>query len=105
MYDRLLEILGELGAATCQMIPSDDRIICDHVRKAEELTRDLAKAVLREKVRNRFWFTDPMPAPQLRVAGADYLTRNGTPKVREQFEDHESDALAMMAEYREAKGR
>lgn len=30
-------IVGHLGAAVCQLLPSDDQIIADHIRKAETL--------------------------------------------------------------------
>lgn len=46
--DRLLEIIGHLGAAVIQRAPSDDQIIMDHVQDAYELAlqlrRDIAKA-------------------------------------------------------------
>lgn len=32
---------GELGAAIVQMIDSDDKIICDHVRKAKRMLTEL----------------------------------------------------------------
>lgn len=35
--EALLEAIGHLGAAITQMVPSDDEIICDHVRKAHAI--------------------------------------------------------------------
>ena len=36
-----LEILGHLGAALCQCIPSDDQIIVGHIRDAKDLVSKL----------------------------------------------------------------
>ncbi len=35
--DRILEAMGELGAALVQSVPTDDQIIMDHVRRAHAL--------------------------------------------------------------------
>lgn len=40
----LLEIIGHLGAAISQTLPSDDQRIAEHVRAAHELARMLRKA-------------------------------------------------------------
>ncbi len=37
----LLQIIGHLGAAIVQSIPSDDQIVMDHVRDAHKLANDL----------------------------------------------------------------
>lgn len=39
------EIASHLGAAVMQMLPSDDRIICEHVRTAHALALALRRAV------------------------------------------------------------
>lgn len=41
----LREIVGHLGAADIQIIPADDRIICDHLRAALTVARGALKAV------------------------------------------------------------
>lgn len=38
------EICGHLGAAVGQMLPSDDRIICEHVKAAHEFAKLLRDA-------------------------------------------------------------
>lgn len=47
--ERLLEIIGHLGAALIQRAPSDDKIIMDHVQAAFDiatrLRRDLKEQV------------------------------------------------------------
>jgi hypothetical protein len=35
------ELIGHLGAALMQSIPSDDQIIMDHVREAERIAKSL----------------------------------------------------------------
>lgn len=35
------ELIGHLGAALVQSIPSDDQIIMNHVREAERIAKDL----------------------------------------------------------------
>ena len=37
--DILEQIVGHLGAAVMQALPSDDQIILDHVRRAHELAK------------------------------------------------------------------
>ncbi|MFG1399876.1 hypothetical protein [Roseixanthobacter pseudopolyaromaticivorans] len=37
--DDLLKIIGHLGTAEVQSLPSDDQIIMDHVREALEIAR------------------------------------------------------------------
>lgn len=38
------ELIGHLGAALMQTIPSDDQIIMDHVREAERIAKELRKS-------------------------------------------------------------
>lgn len=42
----LLEIAGHLGAVLVQAIPSDDKIIIDHVREASQIAKDALKSNL-----------------------------------------------------------
>ena len=39
--EALEDAYGELGAAVVQMIPKDDQMICDHVRKAHAILKHL----------------------------------------------------------------
>ena len=40
MTDRILEAIGELGAAISQSLPSDDQMIMEHVREALRLLHE-----------------------------------------------------------------
>ncbi len=42
--DVLLEIIGHLGAALSQALPTDDQIIMGHVRQAHDLATMLRRA-------------------------------------------------------------
>lgn len=41
--ERLLEIIGHLGAAVIQRAPSDDKIIMDHVQDAYDIAVKLRR--------------------------------------------------------------
>lgn len=54
--------VGELGAAIIQMLPSDDQIICEHVRRAHAIIVELWRA---EKTNELC--TEPAPAGGLHI--------------------------------------
>lgn len=46
MEAQLLQIIGELRAAIRQAVPSDDRIIMDHIRRAHEIAVQLRRGAV-----------------------------------------------------------
>lgn len=47
--EQLLEIIGHLGAALIQSVPTDDQIIMDHIRDAHEAAKTLRRQIAKEQ--------------------------------------------------------